>query len=132
MICITSRFEPSSLRGVRNTTQGDRDGEGRRGKGQCEEADQRSKPTCTIDVDQTTLTGPARGAASMLGGKRLKFYRDENRAVEENEVYVCVINIWRRIFFSDSVRYNPRRSMRMAIAVSKMHWSSLGRGGTHS
>ena len=30
-----------------------------------------------IYVDQTTLTGPTRGAASMLGGKRLKFNWDE-------------------------------------------------------
>ncbi len=30
-----------------------------------------------IDVDQTTLTDPTRGAASMLGGKRLNFIWDE-------------------------------------------------------
>ena len=38
------------------------------------------RPICTqspIDVDQTTLTGPTREAASMLGGKRLKFNWDE-------------------------------------------------------
>ena len=33
------------------------------------EADQVQSP---IDVDQTTITGPTRGAASELGGKRRK------------------------------------------------------------
>jgi hypothetical protein len=41
-----------------------------------------------IDVDQsTTLTGPTRGVASVLGRKRLKFNRDkQSRGLGEAEV----------------------------------------------